>query len=67
MLWHYATQLAKLAGYLLRKGEPPPGNTVMWRGLTWLTDIVLGMQLQLFPSKRDCRCKGERRLPARSA
>jgi hypothetical protein len=37
--------LAKLGGYLARKGDPPPGNAVMWRGLTRLTDIVLGMQL----------------------
>ena len=44
-LAHYTTQLAKLGGYLARKGDPPPGNTVMWRGLTRLTDIVLGMQL----------------------
>lgn len=45
MLSHYAIQLAKLGGYLARKGDPPPGNTVMWRGLTRLTDIVLGMRL----------------------
>ncbi len=45
MLSHYATQLAKLGGYLARTGDPPPGNTVMWRGLTRLTYIVLGMQL----------------------
>ena len=45
MLSYYATQLAKLGGYLARKGDPPPGNIVMWRGLTRLTDIVLGMQL----------------------
>jgi len=44
-LAHYTTQLAKLGGYLGRKGDPPPGNIVMWRGLTRLTDIVLGMQL----------------------
>jgi succinate dehydrogenase/fumarate reductase-like Fe-S protein len=44
-LLHYATQLAKVGGYLARKGDPPPGNTVMWRGLTRLTNIVLGMQL----------------------
>ncbi len=44
-LSHYALQLAKLGGYLARKGDPPPGNTVMWRGLTRLTDIVFGMQL----------------------
>lgn len=45
MLSHYAVQLAKLGGYLARKNDPPPGNIVMWRGLTRLTDIVLGMQL----------------------
>ena len=44
-LAHYTTQLANLGGYLGRKGDPPPGNIVMWRGLTRLTDIVLGMQL----------------------
>lgn len=44
---HYAIQLAKLGGYLARKGDPPPGNTVIWRGLTRLTDIVLGMQLAI--------------------
>ena len=44
-LSHYAIQLAKLGGYLARKNDPPPGNLVMWRGLTRLTDIVLGMQL----------------------
>ncbi len=44
-LSHYITQLARLGGYLARKGDPPPGNTVMWRGLTRLTDIVLGMQI----------------------
>jgi len=45
MLSHYALQLAKLGGYLARKNDPPPGITVMWRGLKRLTDIVLGMQL----------------------
>jgi hypothetical protein len=44
-LSHYATQLAKLGGYLARKSDPPPGNTVIWRGLKRLTDVVLGMQL----------------------
>lgn len=44
-LSHYAIQLAKLGGYLARKGDPPPGNTVMWRGLTRLTDIVFGIKL----------------------
>jgi hypothetical protein len=44
-LSYYATQLAKLGGYLARRGDPPPGNTVMWRGLSRLNDIVLGMRL----------------------
>ncbi|MGY4622983.1 hypothetical protein [Bradyrhizobium sp. USDA 4486] len=29
-------------GYLARASNPPPGNTVMWRGLSRLTDIALG-------------------------
>jgi hypothetical protein len=45
MLSHYAIRLAKLGGYLARKNDPPPGITVMWRGLTRLMDIVLGMRL----------------------
>jgi len=38
----YLTKLARLGGYLARAKDPPPGNTVMWRGLTRLTDIQLG-------------------------
>jgi len=38
-------QLAKLGGYLARAGDGPPGNMVMWRGMTRLTDIELGFQL----------------------
>ncbi len=38
----YITKLARLGGYLARAGDPPPGNTVMWRGLSRLTDIELG-------------------------
>jgi hypothetical protein len=45
MLSHYAIQLAKLGGHLARKNDPPTGITVMCRGLTRLTDIVLGMRL----------------------
>jgi hypothetical protein len=29
-------------GYLARAHDPPPGNKVMWRGLSRLTDIELG-------------------------
>ena len=41
----YLTKLAKLGGYLARKNDPPPGNTVIWRGLTRLTDIVIGLRI----------------------
>lgn len=39
------TCIAKLGGYLARKGDPPPGNMVMWRGMTRLVDIVLGLSI----------------------
>jgi hypothetical protein len=41
----YLTKLAQLGGYLARAKDPPPGNTVMWRGITRLTDIQLGFLL----------------------
>jgi hypothetical protein len=41
----YLTKLAQLGGYLARAKDPPPGNTVIWRGLTRLTDIQLGFIL----------------------
>jgi hypothetical protein len=40
------TQLAKLGGYLARTRDPPPGNTVIWRGLQRLRDIALGYTLK---------------------
>ena len=43
-------QIAKLGGYLARAKDPPPGNLVLWRGLTRLTDILLGFEL----SNRSC-------------
>jgi hypothetical protein len=33
-LSHYLTKIARLGGYLARASDPPPGNTVMWRGLS---------------------------------
>jgi transposase-like protein len=39
---HYLTKIARLGGYLARANDPPPGNTVMWRGMSRLTDIELG-------------------------
>ncbi len=41
----YLTKLARLGGYLARAADPPPGNTVVWRGLTRLTDIRLGADI----------------------
>ena len=38
----YLTKIAKLGGYLARAKDPPPGNMVMWRGLSRLNDITLG-------------------------
>jgi Transposase DNA-binding/Transposase DDE domain len=39
------TQLARLGGYLNRASDAPPGNTVIWRGLSRLTDIEIGYLL----------------------
>jgi len=40
----YIIKVARLGGYLARATDPPPGNIVMWRGLSRLTDIVLGFE-----------------------
>lgn len=44
-LTHYIVKLARLGGYLARNHDPPPGNTVIWRGLLRLTDIELGIMI----------------------
>ncbi len=44
-LGQYLTKIAQLGGYLARATDPPPGNTVMWRGLSRLTDIKLGVMI----------------------
>ena len=41
----YLTRLARLSGYLNRARDAPPGNMVLWRGMTRLTDIHLGFTL----------------------
>ena len=41
----YLTKVARLGGYLARRSDSPPGNMVMWRGLSRLTDIELGFLL----------------------
>jgi Transposase DNA-binding/Transposase DDE domain len=38
----YLIKIARLGGYLARAKDSPPGNMVMWRGLSRLTDIELG-------------------------
>jgi hypothetical protein len=42
---HYLMQIARLGGYLARAKDPPPGNLVLWRGLTRFTDILIGFEL----------------------
>ena len=44
-LSHYLTKLARLGGYLARASDPLPGNIVMWRGLSRLTDIQIGVEI----------------------
>jgi len=36
-LSHYLIKVARLGGYLARTSDPPPGNTVIWRGISRLT------------------------------
>jgi hypothetical protein len=41
----YVIKIARLGGYLDRASDPPPGNMVMWRGMSKLNDIHLGFLL----------------------
>jgi hypothetical protein len=41
----YLLQIAMLGGYLARKHDPPPGNMVVWRGMTRLQDIAFGISI----------------------
>ena len=41
----FLVRLAKLGGYLGRTRDSPPGNMVIWRGMSRLTDIHLGFNL----------------------
>ncbi|MFC7738268.1 IS4 family transposase, partial [Roseomonas sp. GCM10028921] len=43
----YLPQIAMLGGYLARKNDPPPGNMVVWRGMTRLHDIAFGISIGL--------------------
>jgi hypothetical protein len=40
-----------MGGYLARKNDPPPGNMVVWRGMTRLHDISFGISIG---SRRRC-------------
>jgi hypothetical protein len=42
---HYVIKLARPGGYLARAHDRPPGNTVIGRGLSRLTDIELGIMI----------------------
>src|SRR4051794_601399 len=53
----YLIKVARLGGYLARTRDPPPGNTVIWRGLSRLTDIALGAKLAI-PEPRCGELKG---------
>ena len=44
-LANYVEKLARLGSYLARAHDPPPGNTVMLRGMTRHTDIQIGFIL----------------------
>jgi hypothetical protein len=46
-LCEYLIKVAKLGGYLARKSDPPPGNMVLWRGMSRLTDIQFGYSMAL--------------------
>lgn len=41
----YLLSIARLGGYLARAHDGPPGNIVMWRGLSRLMDIQLGFSI----------------------
>jgi len=41
----YVLQIAVLGGYFARKHDPPPGNMVVWRGMTRLHDVAFGISI----------------------
>jgi hypothetical protein len=46
----YIRKIARLGGYLGRSRDPPPGIVVLWRGLSRLADIELGMEVAIRPT-----------------
>jgi hypothetical protein len=51
------TQLGRIGGYLNRGADGSAGNTVIWRGLSRLTDIEIGYLLGIMTSA-DGQSKG---------
>jgi len=47
-LQQYIIRLARLGGYLNRSNDPPPGNTVIWKGLRRLAELSAGFELAQF-------------------
>jgi hypothetical protein len=41
----YLTKIARLGGYLARAHDPAPGNQVVWKGMSRLTDMELGFMV----------------------
>lgn len=46
----YVRKLARLGGHLGRSRDPPPGIIVLWRGLSRLADIELGIEIATRPN-----------------
>ncbi len=59
-------QIATLGGYLARTHDPPPGNMVVWRGLTRLHDLAIGITIGNSATANDVgNCKLRRRRTMR--
>ncbi|WP_188394097.1 hypothetical protein [Mesorhizobium sp. SARCC-RB16n] len=55
----YLLQIAMLGGYLARNHDPPPGNMVVWRGMTRLHDFAVGISIG---SSRRCANRKPHRM-----
>ena len=47
-LSRYLTKIARLGGYLARAKDPPPGNIVMWRGLSLRWSRKIGQLVKVY-------------------
>ena len=45
VLGEYLKKIARLGGYLDRVSDPPPGNALIWRGMSRLIDIQFDWNL----------------------